>query len=224
MNRYGKILSSLLVVSFLIILGVNFISAMQFNPGDLINITEVRCLEKNSTLCSNSRNCTITVINDSKDFLYINQTMNILANSFRGFNAGYGPNYTAQWSAVVDCANGGIEEFIIEIGEATTDWETSFIIGLIGLIFLYAFTGLYIFDKEYWLIKSLLYFFSLGMVIVLMNSTKIISVGDNSDKIITVGYTIAIISLSVMFLYLFVFFFIEMIKSMKEKKGVRWRF
>ncbi len=97
-------------------------------------------------------------------------------------------------------------------------------IGLIGLIVLYVFTGYYIFDKEYWLIKSLFYFFAFGLLLVLINSAKIFAVGSDSDKIITVGYTITIVSLSVMFLYLFVFFFIEMIKSMKEKKGVRWRF
>lgn len=205
---------------------LTFISAnsMEVNPGDLVNITEVRCLNANNSLCADSVNCSITIINDTEDFLYTNQTMTILANAFRGLDAGYAPNYTAKWSAVVDCANGGIEEFIIAIGETATDWETAFMIGLIGLIVLFVFAGYSIFDKEYWLIKSLFYFLAFGMLLVLINCAKIFAVGSDSDKIITVGYTIAIVSLSVMFLYLFVFFFIEMVKALKEKKGVRWRF
>ncbi len=214
------------LILFILILFLNFTSAssMQFDPGSLINITEVRCLEGINSLCSDTINCTITIINDSEDFLYVNQTMLILVNSFRGFNAGYAPNYTTQWSGAVDCENGGVREFVIEIGETKTDWETAFMIGLIGLIVLYSFTGFYIFDKDYWLMKSLFYFLSLGMLLILINSAKILAIGSKSDKIITSGYTITIICLSVMFLYLFVFLFIEIINALKEKNGVRWRF
>ena len=198
-------------------------NSIQFYPGSLVNITGVRCLEKNNSVCSNSINCFITIINDTEDFLYINQTMNVLPNGFRSFNVGYAPNYTTEWSAVVDCDNGGIEEFIIEIGETKTDWETAFIAGMVGLISIYALAGSYIFNKEYWLIKSFMYFSAFGMLLVLINSAKILAVGSDSNKIITIGYTIAIVSLLIMFLYLFVFFFIEIIKSLKEKKGVRWK-
>jgi len=218
-----------LSASFIIILSlcIGLLSAqnsISFNPGELINITGVKCLEKNDTSCSNYINCYITIINDTEDFLYINQTMDILADAFRGFNAGYAPNYTTEWSAVVSCDNGGIEEFIIEIGEGETDWENGFIMGLVGLIAIYAMAGFFIFDKEYWLLKSFLYFAALGMLIVLINSAKIIAIGDNSNKILNVGILIAITSLLVMFLYLFVFFFIEIIKSLKEKRGIRWKF
>jgi len=198
--------------------------SIQFNPGDLINITGIRCIEKNNTICNEDVVCNITIINDTQDFLYTNATMDVLNNGFRCFSAGYSPNYTTTWSAVVDCDNGGIEEFVIDIGETKTDWETAFILGMVGLISLYALAGFYIFDKEYWLIKSFLYFAAFGMLLVLINSAKILAVGSDSDKIMTVGLTIAIVSLSIMFLYLFVFFFIEIIKSFKEKKGVRWRF
>lgn len=198
--------------------------SIKFNPGDLVNITGVRCLQRNDTICGADISCNITIINDTQDFLYSNASMDILNSGFRSFNAGYSPNYTTTWSAVTDCDNGGIEEFIIDIGETKTDWETAFIIGMVGLITLFAFCGYYIFDKEYWLIKSFLYFASFGMLLVLINSAKIIAVGSDSDKILTVGFTIAIVSLSIMFLYLFVFFFIEIIKSFREKKGVRWKF
>jgi len=216
-----------LIIFIFFFISLNIISAqntIQFYPGSLVNITGVRCLEENNSLCPDSTNCYITIINDTENFLYTNQTMSVLANGFRGFNAGNAPNYTAKWSAVVDCDNGGIEEFIIEIGETKTDWETAFIIGMIGLISIYALAGFYIFNKEYWLIKSFMYFSAFGMLIILINSAKILAVGSDSDKIITVGYTIAIVSLSIMFLYLFGFFFIEIIKSLKEKRAIRWKF
>ncbi len=218
-------------VFFLIVILISIVTplvlaqdSIKFNPGDLVNITGVRCLQINNTICDADISCNITIINDTQDFLYSNASMVILNNGFRNFDAGYAPNYTTTWSSVVDCQNGGIEEFIIDIGETKTDWETAFIIGMVGLISLFALCGYYIFDKEYWLIKSFLYFSSFGMLLVLINSAKIIAVGSASDKILTVGFTIAIVSLSIMFLYLFVFFFIEIVKSFKEKKGVRWRF
>ncbi len=198
--------------------------SIQFNPGELVNITGVRCLNINDSLCADSINCNITIINDSSSFLFTNEIMDILVNSFRGFDAGNAPNYTTEWSSVVDCSNGGIEEFVIEIGETKTDWETGFIIGLVGLIAIYALAGFFIFDKEYWLLKSFLFFAAFGMLIILINSAKIFAIGTNSNTIMDMGLLISIISLSVMFLYLFVFFFIEIIKSLKEKKGVRWNY
>jgi len=198
--------------------------SIQFNPGTLVNITGVRCLNVNDSLCADSINCNITIINDSSSFLYTNEVMTILANSFRGFNAGNAPNYTTEWSAVVDCSNGGVEEFVIEIGETATDWETGFIVGMVGLIFIYACAGFFIFDKEHWLIKSFLFFASFGMSIVLINSAKIFAIGTKSNTIMDMGLLIAIVGLLVMFLYLFTFFFIEIIKSLKEKRGIRWNY
>lgn len=227
MNKKIYVNFKLLLIIVLLLLSIILVSAqdsIQFNPGDLVNITGVRCLQANDSICLDTTICYITIINDSNDFLYTNETMNILDNGFRCFSAGNAPNYTTTWSASVDCDNGGVEEFIIEIGETVTDWETAFIVGMIGLISIYALAGFYIFNKEYWLIKSFLYFAAFGMLIVLINSARILAIGSDSITIVTVGYIIGIISLSVMFLYLFVFFFIGIIKSLKEKKGVRWKF
>jgi len=211
----------------LVILSIGFISAqdsIQFNPGALVNITGVKCLEQNDTSCSDEVNCSITIINDTEHFLHVNQSMIVLTDAFRGFNAGYAPNYTAEWSAVTSCENGGITEFVISIGETKTDWETGFIIGMVGLIAIYALSGFYIFGKEYWMLKSFLFFAAFGMLIVLINSAKIFAIGTNSNTIMDMGLLVAITSLSVMFLYLFVFFFIGIIKSLKDKRGVRWNY
>ena len=62
------------------------------------------------------------------------------------------------------------------------------------------------------------------MLIILINSAKIFAIGTNANTIMDMGLLVAIVSLSVMFLYLFVFFFIEIIKSLKEKRGVRWKY
>ena len=199
-------------------------NTIQFNPGDLVNITGVKCLYQNESICADNIICNITVINDTGDFLVLNKEMNVLADAFRNYNCGYAPNYTAEWSAVVSCDNGGVTEFIINIGETATDWETGFIFGMVGLIAIYALSGFFIFDKEYWMLKSFLFFAAFGMMIILINSAKIFAIGTNSNTIIDMGLLIAIVSLSVMFLYLFIFFFIGIIKLLKEKKGVRWNY
>ena len=214
-------------IFFFLLMIISFVSAqdsIQFNPGALVNITGIKCLEKNESICSDDIVCNITVINDTQDFLVLNQEMYLLPNAFRGYDAGYAPNYTAEWSAVASCDNGGITEFIIFIGETKTDWETGFIIGMVGLIAIYALSGFFIFDKEYWMLKSFLFFSAFGMLIVLINSAKIFAIGTNSNTIMNMGLLIAITSLSVMFLYLFVFFFIGIIKSLKDKRGVRWNY
>jgi len=219
-----KIYSKLFLLVFVIIC-IGFVSAqnsIKFNPGELVNITGVKCIEKNDSGCNDAVSCNITAINDTQDFIASQQAMVVLPDSFRGYNLGYAPNYTTEWSAVTSCSNGGIEEFIIFIGETKTDWEMGFIIGLVGLIVIYALTGFFIFDKEHWLLKSFFFFSAFGMLIVLINSAKIFAIGVKSNSILDVGLLIAIVSLSVMFLYLFVFFFVELIKSLKEKRGVRW--
>jgi len=213
------------VIFFLIIVSTVLAqNSIQFNPGSLVNITGVKCLYFNESICNDAVSCNITVINDTSDFLILNQEMDVLTDAFRSYNVGLAPNYTAEWSAVVACDTGGIEEFIINIGETATVWETGFIIGLVGLIVLYALTGFFIFDKEYWMIKSFFFFSAFGMLIVLINSAKIFAIGTNSNTIMDMGLLVAIVSLSVMFLYLFIFFFIETIKSLKEKQGVRWNY
>lgn len=223
MNKQ-KVFASGIVFFLIIVSTILAQDSIQFNPGELINITGIKCLEQNESSCSDSIACNITVINDTQDFLVLSQEMYILPDAFRGYNVGYAPNYTTEWSAVTNCDNGGITEFVIFIGETATDWETGFIIGMIGLIAIYALAGFFIFDKEYWMLKSFLFFSAFGMLIVLINSAKIFAVGTNSNTIMDMGLLIAIVSLSVMFLYLFVFFFIETIKSLKEKQGVRWNY
>ncbi len=215
---------------YLIVIGIFFFislvsaadyNSIQFNPGDLINITGIQCIDKNNTPCSTNINCTITAINDTQDFIANNATMFALSNGFRNYNLGYAPNYTTEWSAVVSCENGGIEEFVIEIGEKISDWETAFILGLVGLIFIYALMGYLVFSKEYWLIKTALFMSSLLLCVVLINSAKIISVGANSDKIVGTGLTTMIVAVLVMFIYVFILVFKQIIISLRDSRGTK---
>jgi len=197
--------------------------SVEYNPGDLINITETKCLEVNDSNCDNTTVCYLTVINDSKDFLVSNVTMDVIANAFRSYDLGYGPNYTTTWSAVMNCQNGGVEEFIINIGETISNWENSLTIGLIGLIFIYALMGFLVFAKEHWLVKTLLFMCSLFFLLILVNSSKIITVGEETNTIMQTAVMISIVTISVMFLYVFIFITIQTIVALKEKRGVKWQ-
>ncbi len=83
----------------------------------------------------------------------------------------------------------------------------------------------YSFNKEHWLLKTFFNFGSVGMGLLAINSAKIIaSESTNLGKMGTVGLTFGIIIFLFFFIYIFVYAFIEIIKAMREKKGVRWEF
>jgi len=83
----------------------------------------------------------------------------------------------------------------------------------------------YSFNKEHWLLKSFFNFGSVGMGLLAINSAKIIaSESSNLGKMGTTGLTFGIIIFLLFFIYIFVYAFIDIIKAMREKKGVRWKF
>jgi len=196
--------------------------AIQFNPGDLVNITGVLCTEKDNSACADTVNCSLSVINDSQDFIVSNLTMLVATGGFRNLNVSYAPNYTTTWSAVVSCDNGGLEEFVIEIGEGATDWETAIIMGFIGLVFIFAFMGFFVFVREYWILKSFLYLSSLFALILLINTANLVTIGINTAKIMQTAFMVSIIVSLFFFLYLFIFATKEVFKILRKRKELKW--
>lgn len=81
------------------------------------------------------------------------------------------------------------------------------------------------FNDEHWMLKTFFYFLSVGMGIISMNSIRIIaSESLNLSKMTSVGLTIMVIALSLFFIYMFVYAFLESVRVFKEKRGVRWEF
>jgi len=81
------------------------------------------------------------------------------------------------------------------------------------------------FNKEHWLLKTFFNFGAVGMGILGVNSAKIVaSESLNLGKMGTVGLTFMVIIFSIFFIYLFVYYFIETIKTFKEKGNIRWEY
>lgn len=83
----------------------------------------------------------------------------------------------------------------------------------------------FVFSSEHWLLRSFFNFTAIGMGLLAINSGKIIAnESANLGKMGTVGITIMITILAIFFIYMFVYTFIEIIKALREKKGVRWKY
>lgn len=81
------------------------------------------------------------------------------------------------------------------------------------------------FSKEHWLLKTFFNFCSVGMGILAVNSAKIIaSESNNLGTMGTTGLTLMIVVFAIFFIYIFIYSFIEVIKALKEKRGVRWNY
>ena len=89
-----KLITILLMSMFLISFSLaEDYNSIKFNPGDLVNITGIKCIEKNNSICRPTYNCTISVIDDLQVFIASNSTMIDLPDGFKNYNLGYAPNY-----------------------------------------------------------------------------------------------------------------------------------
>ena len=81
------------------------------------------------------------------------------------------------------------------------------------------------FSKEHWILKTFFNFCTVGMGILAINSAKIVASESSSlGKMGTTGLTVIITIFLIFFIYIFVYAFIEVIKALREKRGVRWNY
>ena len=81
------------------------------------------------------------------------------------------------------------------------------------------------FSSEHWLLKTFFNFGAVGLGILSINSAKIIaSESLNLGKVGNVGLTFMIVVFSLFFMYMFVYYFIETIKTLRAKGDVRWQY
>jgi len=97
-----------------------------FRVGELINITGVRCLDRNNSVCDNSVACNITMLNLTGDFIFINESMDIQPNGFRSFNTGINLTEETRLSGVIDCSNGGTTSFIVYLSLDEDEIDTHY--------------------------------------------------------------------------------------------------
>ena len=167
-----KLKSSLIVFSiiFFTLFNLNFVLAdynITFSPNTLVNLTGVKCLNQNNSDCSEEIPCNISILYQNNSFLIINQTMINLPAGFRNYDTGLTPIVEIIWSAVVNCANGGIEPFNIVVSYDEDAVDTHYVLygllGFFGIIFaLYGFKK----DKMYYVILPGFMFLLMGLSII----------------------------------------------------------
>ena len=166
-----------------------------FDTEQLINITGVRCLQQNNTPCGTGIGCNISIMNSTGGFLFSNYTMDNQDNGFKSFNTALSYNSEIELSAVVDCDNGGVEEFVIAIrfDEDLVDTTYGIYGFLLGGSVLFFILGL---KKERFIYKT----FS-GFMLFLLGINLIINGFPNiTSSYLTEGSGIAIIGLGAFFI------------------------
>ena len=103
---------------------------------------------------------------------------------------------------------------------------SNIILALIYIIMSLVFLALaFSFSKDHWIIKTFFNFCAILMGILALNTGKIIaSESMNLSRMGEVGLTVMYAVISIFFLYIFIFMFIDVIKTMKNKKEIRWNY
>ena len=116
-----KVRNSLIVFSifcfFFLFFSLGSVNAqnISFLPGELVNLTGIKCLNLNNSDCNNTIACNISIFYANNSILIVNQSMTILSGGFRNYNTGLTPTNELVLSAIVNCDNGGLEDFSIVI-------------------------------------------------------------------------------------------------------------
>ena len=108
-------------------------------------------------------------------------------------------------------------------GEQYNDSQQGLIIAQGILLALFIAIG-FSFSKEKWKLRGFFFMLGLFMGLLMLNSIRILA-GTSStlDSMVSTGIFIGIIAVSFMALYLLIIYTIELFKTMKNKKEMRWQ-
>ncbi len=186
----------------------------------------------------------VTLIQSCEDSTYANITKISLPNSSLAINGDVvmtqtGNTYSYVFTQTQDlgrylvyghCDESGSDKVwaydfeITYTGQKVSLSNTIIIIALLGLAGIFIVISL-MFSKDYWIYKAFFQFIAVGAGLLAVNSARIVA--SESNALGTMGETgiiLMVIVLGIFFLKIFVDAFIEIIKSFKEKRGVRWEY
>lgn len=122
----------------------------------------------------------------------------------------------------VDVLTGCIEFPINNTGESFDLIQGFMLLGQLTMIGLFVTLGL-TFSKDRWKLKSFFFMMATGMGVILLNSTRIIAAQSGAlNSMGNVGLYIGIITLMFMTSILLIYFTIDIIDSLKQKKARKW--
>jgi hypothetical protein len=196
------------------------------------------------TLGTFEKNKEVTLIQTCLNSSYSNITRVIYPNSTLALNGqysmtktGYNYNYTFNNNILLGRY---LVYGICDESSTLTGWQYDYYITSTGdkvslsniilvLVFLASSAILYFignsFDKGNWVIKSSLYLVSILLLLLGLNSSRIIASESLGLGLMANSGLIILISMIIfIFLYIFIVWTIETFKSVKQKEGVRWQY
>jgi hypothetical protein len=207
----------------LIIIIINSASGEIENFG---NFQKDNCITLRQT-CSN---CTYTNISS---VLYPNATLSISEVPMTKIGTDYNYSYCKTNTIGQYIVNGysnvdGIKTvwaynfYVTETGDTPDSNQGYMVLAQLGMIALFLSLG-FSFSREKWKVRTLFFMAALLMGIITLNSIRVIA--GTSSKLSSmgnVGLVLGIIMLTFMFMYILIYYTIEVFKYFREKRRMRW--
>lgn len=208
------------VYIMLIVLMVNFTSAGlgTFQQNEVVNI---RVLANCSTV-------NITEVNNGETTYIINKAMNNLGGQTFNYsfsNTSKIGTYSYSWNnPCVDCASNecGNSFEVTSTGDTSMDSQTGVI--LAQGIFIALLVGLgFSFSKEKWKLRGFFFTMALMVGVIMIGSIRVVAgLSGTLDTLTNSAFIVGIVAVAFMTIYLLIYYTIELLSKMKNKKEMKW--
>lgn len=180
--------------------------------------------------CSGSTYANITKIQTPNSTLAIDSDIAMVKNGNTYSYSFSNTEQLGQYLVYGHCDENGADEIwvydftITSSGDNVSLSNSMIIFALLGLAAIFLVIS-YFFKEEYWALKSFFQFLAVGSGLIAVNSAKIIASESNSlGKMGDVGITLMIVAMGIFFLWIFIYAFLEIIKTIKNKRDLRWNY
>ena len=227
-NKYKKyIILRLITIGLVIYFLLPLIHAenLIFKQNEYVNY-RFRCLDENNNYCNSGTILTISIESPNGTNILDNLSMTYNPTYF---NVSLPTNLIGEYNSIIisPTSNGTVSEFKYIITYTGQQVSLSNIIIVIAFLFIAGILFLlgYTFDKDQFILKSAFYLFSLIMLLISLNSGRIIASESTGLDTMSIGALILLISvIAFFFLYIFIMWTVNTFKLFKTKKEMRWKY
>ena len=212
------LLSLMLGIIMISLIGITSASLGTFKQNQPVDIR----------VLANCSSIDLIEVNDGTTTYVINSAMTNLGGQTFNYtfeNTGKIGTYSYSWNnPCVDCATNecGNSFEVTSTGDESKDSQTGIIIA--QGIFIALLVGLgFSFSKEKWKIRGFFFTMALLVGVVMIGSIRVVAgLSGTLDTLINSIFIIGIVAISFMAIYLLIFYTIELITKMKNKREMKW--
>jgi len=158
-------------------------------------------------------NISVTNLNTSDKF---NMTTFSMGGNLYNFTVDE-VNFTEASYSLVDCGN---NTATLLVGDFPRDdlWKAAIMVGLLGMAFVIITMARISFEKDRWVLKTMMYVFGSLISLITIQTGLIFSRVSNIDTMMTTALVIIITAISIFVMYILIYYTIGLIKAFKSKK------